>query len=87
MTACAHSPDGLVLPRLTNPESATAVDVTTRCKALTDKGPEPKDAPGKNVYLSRREWKALARIRGVELGDVAECIDAVHNDYAKGLPQ
>ncbi len=67
-------------------QSVTAVDVSRRCRALAAKVREPADKAGKNVYLSRRQWRASLRLANQKLGYTEECIDKLVEEYAKGLP-
>ena len=88
MTACAHRATDLrpqpTLDQLATEQSveqATAVDAgLTKARAL------PKDWLGKNVYVSRKEWKAAAEIRQDQLARTGTCIADTHDAYAKGLP-
>lgn len=93
MTACAHRATDLrpqpTLDQLATEQSveqATAVDVTERCAGLTKARALPKDWLGKNVYVSRKEWKAAAEIRQDQLARTGTCIADTHDAYAKGLP-
>jgi hypothetical protein len=94
MTACAHRAADLqpqpTLDELSTAqavEQATSVDVTEGCADLTKDSALPHDYLGKNVYVSRKEWKAAAEIRQKQLTKTGGCIADTHNAYAKGLPR
>ncbi len=68
-------------------ESATAVDVTDRCRELSQPQVAPKDWVGKNVYVSRREYVQALKSANARLAYTDECIRTLTTDYAKGLPR
>ena len=67
-------------------QSVTSVDVTQRCRDLAKPQPFPRDYAGKNVYVSRKQWIATAKIQREKLAYASVCITDTHDDYAKGLP-